>query len=193
MFVQQGRSHRGTATGSRSRSRMPEHKPLWVVESIREKSRLLHPGCSFPPVFAWESKFPCEARFHLEEGGNPWQAEREGPPPLIIWNHWWEFDKGPEAFFCALDGALEEGSEFRLALLGENLGISVVEAVRFGCLPLLPRRPSYPELIPGEFHRACLCTAGSRRTLSRKAVSWYRSRPPSCRLTLTPGPVPCYR
>jgi glycosyltransferase involved in cell wall biosynthesis len=34
----------------------------------------------------------------------------------------------------------------------ENFGISVVEAIRFGCLPLLPRRLVYPEIIPKAFH-----------------------------------------
>ena len=34
----------------------------------------------------------------------------------------------------------------------ENFGISVVEAVRYGCIPLLPDRLSYPEIIPKEFH-----------------------------------------
>ena len=34
----------------------------------------------------------------------------------------------------------------------ENFGISVVEAIRHGCIPLLPRRLSYPEIIPQSFH-----------------------------------------
>jgi glycosyltransferase involved in cell wall biosynthesis len=38
----------------------------------------------------------------------------------------------------------------------ENFGISVVEAVAAGCLPLLPRRLSYPEVIPAEYHETCL-------------------------------------
>ncbi len=33
----------------------------------------------------------------------------------------------------------------------EFFGISVIEAVRAGCRPLLPNRLSYPELFPGEF------------------------------------------
>jgi glycosyltransferase involved in cell wall biosynthesis len=38
----------------------------------------------------------------------------------------------------------------------ENFGIAVVEAILAGCLPLLPNRLSYPELIPGEFGITCL-------------------------------------
>jgi glycosyltransferase involved in cell wall biosynthesis len=34
----------------------------------------------------------------------------------------------------------------------ENFGISVVEAIRYGCIPLLPNRLSYPEIIPKVFH-----------------------------------------
>lgn len=38
----------------------------------------------------------------------------------------------------------------------ENFGISVVEAMRFGCLPLLPDRLSYPEILPARAHSTCL-------------------------------------
>jgi glycosyltransferase involved in cell wall biosynthesis len=38
----------------------------------------------------------------------------------------------------------------------ENFGISVIEAIRFGCIPLLPNRLSYPEIIPERFHRQVL-------------------------------------
>lgn len=34
----------------------------------------------------------------------------------------------------------------------ENFGIAMVEAIRCGCIPLLPRRLCYPEIIPGAFH-----------------------------------------
>jgi glycosyltransferase involved in cell wall biosynthesis len=38
----------------------------------------------------------------------------------------------------------------------EFFGVSVVEAVYCGCLPVLPRRLSYPELIPPDLHGRCL-------------------------------------
>jgi glycosyltransferase involved in cell wall biosynthesis len=34
----------------------------------------------------------------------------------------------------------------------ENFGMSIVEAVRYGCIPLVPNRVSYPEIIPESFH-----------------------------------------
>ncbi len=162
--------------------RMPEYRPRWVVEAIRGRAGVLYPGCAFA---AAEAARPPEP----------------GETPLLIWNHRWEFDKDPQAFFAALRHAEAEGYAFRLALLGENyqvvpkpfveargrwpdrierygyvdsrseyvqwlrrgavvvstarqenFGMSVVEAIRFGCAPLLPARLSYPELIPEELH-----------------------------------------
>ncbi len=40
--------------------------------------------------------------------------------PLILWNHRWEADKNPEAFFSALYRLDEDGFNFNLALVGEN-------------------------------------------------------------------------
>ena len=161
---------------------MPEYRPHWVIDEIRSKAKVLYPGCRFPSE---------EKVFHSPETG----------PPLIIWNHRWEFDKNPGDFFQALDAVLDRGLDFRLALLGqnfqmvpkafiaakehfgarivqygyvesremyrqwlkrgsivvstatqENFGISIVEAIRHGCIPLLPHRLSYPEIIPESFH-----------------------------------------
>lgn len=163
---------------------MPEYQPKWVVDEIRNKADVLYPGCYFPAPVNIPSALP-EANL----------------PPLIIWNHRWEFDKNPVDFFNALDKVIERGLNFRLALLGENFqvvpkafiaarerfknrivrygyeasrekyrewllqgsivistanqenfGISVVEAIRYGCIPLLPYRLSYPEIIPKIFH-----------------------------------------
>lgn len=165
---------------------MPEFKPHWAVDAIRNKAHVLHPGCRFD-----------------EASLDP--APLHPGPPLVVWNHRWEFDKNPQAFFDALDRVDRMGIDFRLALLGENyqaepkvfveaksrfgdrivqfgfaqskdayvgwlrkgfvavstaiqenFGIAVVEAMRQGCLPLLPHRLSYPEILPKEFHGAFL-------------------------------------
>jgi len=162
--------------------RMPEFKPWWAMASIREKAGVLYPGCHFDS----DPLIP---------------APHPPDPPLVIWNHRWEFDKNPDAFFGALDRVAKMGVDFRLAILGENsqvkprafldarsrfrdrivhygyveskreymdwlkqgvvtvstaiqenFGIAVVEAMRQGCLPLLPKRLSYPEILPAAFH-----------------------------------------
>jgi glycosyltransferase involved in cell wall biosynthesis len=44
--------------------------------------------------------------------------------------------------------------------LQENFGIGVVEAVAAGCVPLLPDRLAYPEIIPPRWHQAALYPPG---------------------------------
>jgi glycosyltransferase involved in cell wall biosynthesis len=38
----------------------------------------------------------------------------------------------------------------------EFFGISIVEAIYCGCFPVLPRRLTYPELVPASYHEDCL-------------------------------------
>ena len=38
----------------------------------------------------------------------------------------------------------------------EFFGISIVEALYLGCIPVLPRELSYPEILPEKFHSSCL-------------------------------------
>ncbi len=47
---------------------------------------------------------------------------------------------------------LQHGSIVISTAQQENFGISVVEAIRYGCVPLLPARLVYPEIIPAGFH-----------------------------------------
>jgi len=161
---------------------MPDFRPTWVVNEIRSRAGVLHPGCSISDLKGGAPSIPSE-------------------PPLIIWNHRWEFDKNPKDFFLALDEMVKRGLDFRLAILGENFqncpkeftsarkrygkrivrygfeparaeyegwlnegtvvistawqenfGISMVEAISAGCIPLLPQRLSYPEIIPESRH-----------------------------------------
>ena len=169
--------------------KMPEYVPSWVKDEIRYKSKVVYPGCHFEGAI---SKVPFE-------------IEDKTRPPVIIWNHRWEYDKNPEEFFWALNRVDKMGIVFKLVLLGEryqrapavfswalkqfkddiihcgyeenkadyyrwlkrgslvvstahqeNFGMSIVEAIRFGCLPLLPNRLVYPEIIPKEYQNRVL-------------------------------------
>ncbi len=51
---------------------------------------------------------------------------------------------------------LKRGSIVISTARQENFGISVVEAIRCGCVPLLPARLAYPEIIPESFHSRVL-------------------------------------
>ncbi len=121
-------------------------------------------------------------------------------PPLVLWNHRWEYDKDPEAFIASLRKLHEEGIRFNFAVTGENspqdsdaiksqfgklsefifssghlprseyisllskadvvvsssihefFGISIVEALSAGAIPVLPKRLSYPEIVPEQWH-----------------------------------------
>ena len=55
------------------------------------------------------------------------ERHRPGPAapaaaPLILWNHRWEYDKAPEAFFEALFQLADQGVDFTVAVLGESFG-----------------------------------------------------------------------
>jgi len=151
--------------------------------SIRAKSRVLHPGLDFAEIDQAISS-----------------SRVANPVPVVVWNHRWEHDKGPEQFFTAMYALQAAEVEFRLLVLGESFrqrpkvfdeareiladrimhfghlpsradylallaradivvstsrheffGLSVLEAVRAGCRPLLPRRLVYPELFGEEY------------------------------------------
>jgi len=154
-----------------------------LASQLQDRAVILNPGIDF-------SDFPDPAT------GKP----NCDNPPVIVWNHRWEHDKGPVSFFetlCELD---KRNIDFRLIVLGQSFqrrpdvfaeaqeklsqkilrfgfvesrheyirqlcradivvststhefyGISVIEAVRAGCRPLLPNRLSYPELFPAEY------------------------------------------
>lgn len=44
----------------------------------------------------------------------------DGGPPVVLWNHRWEYDKGPGAFFDALVEVAGTGVDFRVIVAGER-------------------------------------------------------------------------
>jgi glycosyltransferase involved in cell wall biosynthesis len=167
----------------------PDHNELDTLDMLHARSQVLPLGLDL-------------GRFDAHQPHE--QPSASGSPPLILWNHRWEYDKNPQDFFEALYALVARGLDFELVVLGERFrqqptefteahkrlggrlrhlgyvsdfgeyarwlweadilpvtshhdffGASVVEAIHCGCLPLLPRRLSYPELIPLEHHDLC--------------------------------------
>lgn len=56
------------------------------------------------------------------------------PHPTILWNHRWEYDKNPSAFFAALEALVDRGESFRVRLLGERFRTLPAELARLHTL-----------------------------------------------------------
>lgn len=82
----------------------PDQNELESLAHLRAKSAVLPLGLDLQRLDNLRPKTPKDA------------AE----PPLILWNHRWEYDKGPEEFFAALYRLQEEGLAFEVAVLGES-------------------------------------------------------------------------
>jgi glycosyltransferase involved in cell wall biosynthesis len=164
----------------------PDNNELSTVQQILSKSKVLHLGMDL----------------HKFDTVNiPEKGKHNTGPPLILWNHRWEYDKNPEEFFALLYNLDQAGLDFHVAVLGEFFaqkpeifleaqqklkdkivqcgfvssftdyaswlwkadiipvtsrhdffGASVVQALYCNCYPLLPKRFSYAEHLPGDTH-----------------------------------------
>ena len=83
----------------------PDYNETEAVRSIKDKSHVLYLGIDLK-------------RF------DEYQTEPSSDqPPLILWNHRWEYDKNPEDFFGVLFMLKDEGLEFEVAVLGESFDV----------------------------------------------------------------------
>lgn len=58
-------------------------------------------------------------------------------------------------------------------------GVSMCEAIYCGCLPIMPRRLNYPDLVPTEYHDLCLYNEGEVEAALRRALGAHA--PPALR------------
>ncbi len=82
----------------------PDQNLLSSIQGLSEKSQVLSLGMDL-------NKF----NEYKPAGENKYRARK----PLILWNHRWEYDKNPEAFFNALFQLSDKGLDFEVAVLGE--------------------------------------------------------------------------
>lgn len=81
--------------------RLPDGVPSGIIERIRDRSSVI-------PV-------PIEDRLFVAR-------RQSGVPavPHLLWNHRWEYDKGPERLLALLDALADAGQDFRLSVVGEQ-------------------------------------------------------------------------
>jgi glycosyltransferase involved in cell wall biosynthesis len=162
--------------------RVPDFQPSWIRNTIAAKSDYLHPGVRFPdkidlcerddtlpPLIIWNHRWGYDKNakaffaamdnalskgleFRLAILGDNFTVEQEdfSEAKKRYGDRIVRFGYVPERKdYIAW---LKKGDIVISTALQENFGIAVVEAIRYGCLPLLPDRLSYPEILPDIFH-----------------------------------------
>jgi glycosyltransferase involved in cell wall biosynthesis len=140
-----------------------------------ERLGALHPPCPIPhpPIILWNSRWEYdkapEAFFdalsaleqqgvdfrvvvageHIDPQAPAFVAARERlAPRTLAWGY------APN--MATYRDLLRRGDIVVSTAIQEFFGIGVIEAMYCGCVPMLPRRLSYPEILPSQHHAACL-------------------------------------
>nr|WP_320137088.1 DUF3524 domain-containing protein [uncultured Amphritea sp.] len=79
--------------------KLPDQVPVGVVEQLEERSSVL--------------QVPLPSSAYLPHKPQP-------GPVRLIWNHRWEYDKGPQLLLSAVEGLIAAGVDFRLDLVGQQ-------------------------------------------------------------------------
>jgi glycosyltransferase involved in cell wall biosynthesis len=111
--------------------------PQAFFDALRE---LAARGLDFRVIVAGEHIDPNEPHFLA---AREWLGSR-----VLAWGY------APD--LAAYRAMLRQSDIVVSTAIQEFFGISVIEALYCGCVPVLPRRLSYPELLPAEHHTACL-------------------------------------
>ena len=82
-------------------NQFPDFTELQNIDVIKKKSAVLYLGMDLK-IF------------------NEFYVANKNEVPIILWNHRWEYDKNPEAFYNAICFLKKENLDFKLIFLGEN-------------------------------------------------------------------------
>lgn len=84
--------------------RFPDYTHLDSIGKLRTKADVIHLGLDLEGL----------------DRNRPDPGPREPGPPIILWNHRWEYDKRPDAFFRVVNRLDDAGVRFRLILAGQT-------------------------------------------------------------------------
>ncbi len=87
--------------------RFPDYTHVGALPGLRAKSTVLRLGLDLAGLDA--ARPEAEARRAHEPG-----------PPVVLWNHRWEYDKNPGGFFRVMNRLDDAGVRFRLILAGKT-------------------------------------------------------------------------
>jgi glycosyltransferase involved in cell wall biosynthesis len=164
----------------------PDHNELSSIEILRQKSAVLPVGITLPPPFNQPSSdsqqqpplIVWNQRWEYDKNPEAFfaalKALKDLPFRVAILGE--NFSRQPDVFEAArawlgervvafgfVDRAryweILHSADLTLSTAWhEFFGISIIEAMACGVVPLLPRRLSYPELLPAPLHRELLYT-----------------------------------
>lgn len=80
----------------------PDNRLTGKIDAVYKKSKVLYPGVNTIPML----------------------ADKKNKPLKILWNHRWEYDKEPVAFFETMFRLKAAGTAFQLVVLGEEKSTS---------------------------------------------------------------------
>ncbi|MEN0002845.1 MAG: DUF3524 domain-containing protein [Bacteroidota bacterium] len=117
--------------------RFPDFKNLETIDLIRQKSEVLPLGLNLTEL----------------QQTNPSRSEHPG---TVLWNHRWEYDKNPDAFFEALQQLQDEQIDFRLIVVGKSYN----------------KQPKIFEQIPQLFERELLHFGYAKSRAEYRRLLW---------------------
>ena len=159
-----------------------DFRPKGIADRIRQKSEVLYPGITLPPygdvvaekqtdppLIIWNHRWGFDKNYEaffnaveeINDSGVDFRlalmGENFGMIPQAFKQARQKFmDKivqfGYVTSRTAYEAWLKRGAVVISTAMQENFGMAVIEAMIMGCLPLLPDRLSYPEILPQAFH-----------------------------------------
>lgn len=99
--------------------RLPDHRHRRFLAAVVDRTEVL-------PIGIDVERFDCAARSGASprsdgagQSDGAARPDRSGPArPVVLWNHRWEHDKDPDAFFAALAEVSARGVDFELTVAG---------------------------------------------------------------------------